>query len=171
MSAALHTSMSEYLAASYRPDREFVDGKVVERNVGERSHSHAQSRLLELLLQGKSRWAIEAFVELRVQVAPERFRLPDVCALKADAPYEEIVTHPPLLCVEILSKDDRMAEMLERVDDYLKMGVPCVWVIDPRSKRGFEHTAGSAVEAKEGVLRVASTEIAVQLTSIFEAGI
>ena len=77
-------------------------------------------------------------------------------------------SHAAFLAIEILSKDDRMAEMLERVDDYLKMGVRCVWVIDPRSKRGFEHTVGNAAEARDGVLRVGSTPIEVPLSSIFE---
>jgi hypothetical protein len=28
-------TLSEYLAASYRPDREYLDGELLERNVGE----------------------------------------------------------------------------------------------------------------------------------------
>ena len=33
---------NEYLATSYRPDREYVDGAVVERNLGEHDHSRLQ---------------------------------------------------------------------------------------------------------------------------------
>ena len=36
--------------ASAGPDREFVDGEVVERNVGERQHSEIQARLVEILM-------------------------------------------------------------------------------------------------------------------------
>ena len=79
MAATLHTSLSEYLATSYRPDREFVDGEIRERNVGERSHSNAQMRILELLRANRSIWKIVALPELRVQVSAERFRIPDVC--------------------------------------------------------------------------------------------
>ena len=34
MAASVHILLSEYLHTSYRPDREFVDGELVERNVG-----------------------------------------------------------------------------------------------------------------------------------------
>lgn len=36
-------SLAEYIDSAYSPDREFVDGVVVERNVGERPHSRTQS--------------------------------------------------------------------------------------------------------------------------------
>jgi hypothetical protein len=32
----------EYLRTAYRPDRDSVDGEVLERNVGERDHSRLQ---------------------------------------------------------------------------------------------------------------------------------
>jgi hypothetical protein len=35
MSAAIAISVTEYLNASYRPDCDYVDGELVERNVGE----------------------------------------------------------------------------------------------------------------------------------------
>ena len=37
--------LSEYLATSYRPDRDYVDGELQERNLGEREHA-----LLQLIL-------------------------------------------------------------------------------------------------------------------------
>jgi Uma2 family endonuclease len=160
--------LSEYLATTYRPDREFVDGEIRERNVGERSHSSAQMRVLELLRANRLTWNIVPLPELRVQVATQRFRIPDVSALRQDAPYEEVVRHAPLLCVEILSKDDRMSDMLERVEDYLRMGVACVWVIDPRTRRGYEHTVEGSHEARQGVLCVPSTPVQVLLSAIFE---
>ena len=61
-----------------------------------------------------------------------------------------------------------MTDMLERVEDYLTMGVLCVWVIDPRSRRGFEYTRDGMNEARGGVLRVNRTPIEVPLSAIFE---
>ena len=158
MAATLNTALSEYLATSYRPDREFVHGEIRGRNVGEPSHRNAQMRILELLRANRSIWNIVALPELRVQVSAERFRIPDVCALRDGAPYEEVVTHPPLLCVEILSKDDRMSDMLERVEDYLRMGVACVWVIDPRTRRGWEHLRDQQHDPGHGVRSIGYPE-------------
>ncbi len=38
-------SVEEYLRTSYRPDRDFVDGIVEERNLGEYEHSRLQGKL------------------------------------------------------------------------------------------------------------------------------
>lgn len=35
-------SIAEYLRTSYRPDREYIDGVVLERNVGEYDHARLQ---------------------------------------------------------------------------------------------------------------------------------
>jgi hypothetical protein len=50
MSSAILVSVSEYLANSYRPDRDYVDGQLLERNVGEWDHSRPQALLLKQLL-------------------------------------------------------------------------------------------------------------------------
>jgi hypothetical protein len=39
-------SVEEYLRTSYRPDCDYVDGEVVERNVGEKDHSSLQKRII-----------------------------------------------------------------------------------------------------------------------------
>jgi Uma2 family endonuclease len=66
-------------------------------------------------------------VEQRVQVCSARFRVPDVSIVLGSRPSEQILTSPPLVAIEILSKDDRVSEMQERIDDYLKFGIRYVW--------------------------------------------
>ncbi len=160
--------MSEYLSTSYRPDCDYVDGEIVERNLGEKDHSRPQARLTIFLGAREAEWGIIVLPEQRVQVSPTRFRVPDVCALLADAPDEQIITHPPFLCIEILSKDDLMSHTQEKISDYLKMGVPHVWVIDPRTRRGYHYTSEGMREAKDGVVRTSNPDIAVPLTALFD---
>ena len=50
----LHTPLSEYLATSYRPDREYVDGEVKERNVGEYDHSRPQAAFFSTSVRAKA---------------------------------------------------------------------------------------------------------------------
>jgi Uma2 family endonuclease len=168
MPAATQVSVSEYLSTTYRPDREYVDGEIVERNVGRKPHSRAQSRVHAYLAAREAAWHIEALVEQTVQVSPTRFRIPDVCALLADAPDEDIVTHPPFLCVEILSKDDTVTSVTDRLDDFLRMGVENVWMIDPLKRRGYRYTTDGMLEAKDGVMRTSNPAISVPLDEIFE---
>jgi len=106
--------------------------------------------------------------EQRVQVKAARFRIPDICLLPADAPDEQIITHPPLACIEILSREDTMTRLVERLDDDLNMGVPNIWIIDPLTRRGYRYTSEGFLEAKDGVLRTSRSDIALPLASLFE---
>ena len=160
--------VKEYLATSYRPDREYIDGAVLERNLGEHGHSRLQINLGSFLRAREKQWGIHVVTEQRVQVRPTRFRVPDVCVTRSDAPIEEIFTHPPALAIEILSPDDRMSEMLERIHDYLSFGVPCVWLLDPRTRGAFVYTAAGMQEVKDGVLRTADPEMTVSLAELFD---
>lgn len=57
--------------------------------------------------------------------------------LLASDPKDRIVRVPPQLCIEILSPDDRMIQMNEKIADYLRMGVRAVWVLDPLTRQAF----------------------------------
>ena len=160
-------SVEEYLGTSYRPDREFIDGYVLERNLGERDHSELQGEIYLYLAQRRRQLGIHVFPEQRVQVKPTRFRVPDICVVTGPKPQEQIFTAPPFLCIEILSKDDHLSALQERVDDYLSFGVAYVWVVDPRRRRAWIHIAGGVTEPKDRVLRTASPEIVVPLEEIF----
>src|SRR3954452_23864028 len=107
--------MSEYLATSYRPDCEYLDGELLERNVGEWDHSRLQMLLSSYLCNREKQWGILVVIEQRVQVKATRYRVPDISVL-LEAPAGPIIVEPPLLCVEILSPSDRMKEMQERID-------------------------------------------------------
>jgi len=159
--------VAEYLARAYRPDREYVDGVLLERNVGEYDHGRLQGLVLAYLLRNERRWKIRAVPECRVQVKKRRFRIPDVSVLRAESPIEQIIETPPLLCVEVLSPEDRIAEMQERIGDYLAMGVEYVWMIDPRTRRAWITTNDGSREAKDGILR-AGDLIQVPLTELFD---
>ena len=158
-------TVSEYLRTSYRPDCEFLEGAIVSRNVGEFDHSRLQARICTFLGNGESRWRILVALGPRLQEKPTRFRIPDVCVVIAPHTGEQILTKPPLLCIEILSKDDRMSEMQERIDDYLDFGVHSVWVFDPRKQRAFVFTKGGMTEPADRILR--ADKITVPLDDLF----
>ncbi len=167
MGSATLIPVEEYLRSSYSPDREYVDGEIVERNLGEKAHGTVQSNLILYLGGRRKELGIREFPEQRVQVRSKRFRVPDVCVVKAPAPREQIFTSPPHLCIEILSKDDTMNYMQEKIDDYLNFGVPYVWIINPWIRKGFVVTAAGMVEAKSGVLETRNPDISVPLSELF----
>jgi|SRR5579862_4140056 len=159
--------IAEYLEASYRPDCDYVDGRLVERNVGERDHSILQGEIIIYLGARRRELRLHIFPEQRVQVSATRFRVPDVCVVVGDKPSDPIFHQPPLLCVEILSRRDRLSDMRERISDYLGFGVKYVWVISPQSRQAWVHTSEGALEVKDGILRTENPSIEVPLTDLF----
>jgi len=166
MGSATLISVEEYLRSSYSPDREYVDGEIVERNLGEKAHGTVQSNLILYLGNRRKALGIREFPEQRVEVSPKRFRVPDITVVKAPAPREQIFRSPPHLCIEILSKDDTVQDMQERIDDYLNFGVPYIWIINPRNKKGYIVTKSGTIEAKSGILETHAPDIAVPLNDL-----
>ena len=166
MSTATVVPLSEYLAASYRPDCEYLDGELLERNVGEWDHSRLQMLLSRYLSNREKQWGILVVPEQRVQVKATRYRVPDISVLAGAAPPGPILEEPPFLCIEILSRKDRMQEMQERIDDYLSFGVRCVWLIHPRTRRAFVYTSQQVMEVKDGILRTEGPDICVPLAEL-----
>ena len=158
--------VAEYLRTSYRPDCDYLEGAILERNVGEYSHSTVQTITAGLINARGEAWGVRARVELRVNVSSHRYRVPDALVLDSSLPREEIVTRPPLLCIEVLSPEDRMSEMDERIADYLNMGVPCVWILDPVRRKAFVRTGPTATEVT-GTIRAPGTPIELSLAEIF----
>lgn len=161
--------VSEYLSTTYRPDRDYVDGLVLERNLGEWDHSSLQMAVSGWFFIRRRGLGIHVVPEQRVQVTPTRFRIPDVCVVVGPEPEEQILTRPPFLCVEILSRDDTMKQMRQRVDDYLAFGVKNVWVLDPRARRAYAFTESAMREISEGHLSTTSPDISIPLSEIFHA--
>ena len=170
MSAAPHPvriSVEEYLDTSYRPDCDYTDGEVEERNLGEKEHAILQRTFLYLFLLRRFDWRVEVYPELRVQIRPTRFRIPDVTVVQAGLEWQRILRTPPLLCIEILSPRDTMSGIRQRADDYLNFGTEHVWVVDPELRRAYVFTRTSILEPEDGVLTIPGTEIRVVLSDLF----
>lgn len=158
MATAAMVTVEEYLATTYRPDCDYVNGELLERNMGELNHAELQGLILEWLRSRRTTLRIRPYVELRLRVGSQRYRIPDVVVLSADAPREQVVETPPLLCIEILSPGDTLARTWDRTQDYLSIGVPVCWIIDATDRRAWTVTSAGLVEAKDGVLRAGAIE-------------
>jgi Uma2 family endonuclease len=165
MSSTTLISVSEYLNTSYRPDREFVEGRLEERNVGEHDHAAVQAALVLWFGQHQDDWRIEVLPEQRIRISASKYRVPDICLVSLDEPVEQILTKPPLACVEILSPEDTLRRMQERVDDYRDFGVPNIWILDPGSQKGYDCTSSGFLEVTE--FMVLGTPITLVLSELF----
>ncbi len=160
-------SVAEYLATSYRPDCDYVDGVVEERNLGEKEHAILQRAFIYLFMLNRAKWRVEVYPELRVQVSPTRFRIPDITVTAAGLEWQRILRTPALLFVEILSPEDTMPRVRQRVDDYLNFGTEHVWVVDPELRKAYVCSKTGMEEAKDAALSIPGTEIRVVLSELF----
>jgi Uma2 family endonuclease len=166
MSSAALVSLEEYLTTTYHPDYDYLDGALVERTVGQKDHSKLQGAVF-VWFYGRKELRLTAFIEQRVKVAGWRFRISDICVVPLPEPDEQIFSQPPYICIEILSPEDSFPRMQQRFDDYLAMGVPNIWVLDPESRRGWRVTREGHLEALDGVLRTSDGRVAMPIADLF----
>ena len=160
-------SVDDYLHSAYSPDVDYVDGALEERNLGEWDHADLQGELTALFRNNRTEWSVRTVPEIRVQVAPTRFRVPDLCVMPASWTKTQIVRVPPLLCIEVLSPEDTFHRIRARAQDFLRMGVPEVWIFDPIQRKVSVLRGEDVAEWSEGMLRLSGTAIELDLQLIF----
>ena len=160
-------SVEEYLSTVFEHDCEYVDGTIEERDLGEFEHSFLQLFLGSVFVAHRAEWGIVAVSEQRIQVAPNRFRIPDLAVLRAGRPRERILTHPPLLVIEIQSPEDTLRRTAAKVAEYLAFGIENVWVIDPYARVAYRGTRNGLELVGPGELTVPGTPIHIVLQDLF----
>src|SRR5260370_7391903 len=140
MSATL-IPLDKYLNTTYRPDCDYIDGEVRARNVGMRPHSEMLGALVAIFNNQRRAWGVTALPSVRVQTSASRVLVPDVTVVRRIGPAEPDIQTPPLVCCEILSPLDSFHDLQERVDEFLRMGVEHIWLVDPDSRHTYTATS------------------------------
>jgi Uma2 family endonuclease len=164
MSTAVATEARRYtpedlLSMQDGKSYELVDGRLVERNMGAESSEVAARLLLRLGTFCEERDLGHYFpADNGYQCFPQDpglLRRPDVSfvrrgRLPGDVSPQGWVKIPPDLAVEVVSPNDAAEELEDKLDDYLKAGVPLIWVIYPRARKARVYRLdGSMSELKE----------------------
>jgi Uma2 family endonuclease len=157
-------SLEEYLRTSYEPDVEFVDGVLVERNVGDWLHSLIQSNILAALRRKYPH--LKVVVEFRSRTTASRYRIPDVTVLLT-APTTRYLLEAAFLVVEVLSEDDSMTRVIGKLQEYAALGVPNIWLIDPRMKLMWVYRPPALVEIEGDTVAVTDGSVELSRTEIF----
>ncbi len=138
----LRMSEAEYLKSEFEPAAEFVDGLIEERNVGGYEHSTWQDALQAWFRAHYPEWRLRARPEYRVRVSPTRYRVPDVTVTSMDQPIEQLLTTTPVAVFEVLSPDDTIRRVLIKLQDYERMGIQNIFLIDPEGPVFFQFREG-----------------------------
>lgn len=135
----LFMSVEEYLNTSFDgADREYLDGEVVERNMGNLNHSQVQGEFYYLLRNQTKGTTLFIAPGLRNHVHPSRFRIPDIAVYERE-PEEQVPSAPPLIAIEVLSPGDRPSYLLSKLEEYRKWAVRHIWIADPDARKMFTY--------------------------------
>jgi Uma2 family endonuclease len=169
MSTKVLIDVDEYLHTSYEgPDREYLDGEVVERNMGELPHGDVQTNLIYLFRQMRKQLGLRVVTEIRIQIHPRRYRVADIAVWTTDDIGTGIPTVPPFLVVEVLSPEDRMVRVLPKIQEYLSIGVQWVWIVDPQEQSALCYSQKNPAGAVCDVLRTENPDIEIPLAAAFD---
>jgi len=135
MATKSHITAEQYLHMTFEHDAEFVRGEIVERSMPDNIHSLMQFLILIEIGRWIKSYPLFPRPELRLRLEPGVYRIPDISVFCGVPPNESVPSTPPLLVIEILSKDDRHHNLMEKLEDYRVWGVPNIWVVDPIAKR------------------------------------
>jgi Uma2 family endonuclease len=135
---------AEFYAWANRPDNadrhfELDAGRVVEMPSPGELHGVACWLVVKLLTGYLARrqagYLCTNDTGLVVARGPDTVRGPDAMLYLESKPLERLAaghaTDVPALVVEVMSPSDRMRDILRRVEQYHRCGVPLVWVVEP----------------------------------------
>jgi Uma2 family endonuclease len=162
--AATHLiGAEEYLHSTFEHDAEYVEGRIVHRSGPQRPHRKMQSYLNSMLyaIARPPGYRVRVEQRLGAKSKPPHYRIPDVC-LKFGEPDEDVFTEPPCLCIEILSLSGSALELRVKMDEYLDMGVPYVWAVDPISLTGEVHIRDRIERVRDGQFRAGHIEAGIR---------
>ena len=163
-------TVEDYLHTQFEgPDRDFVDGQVVERNLGELPHARLQAELLYRLRSLGDGLGLQVLPEIRIQVSPTLFRVADLAVWRPGPIGDRIPTIPPFLVVEILSPEDWVVRLQPKIREYLAHGVDWVWVLDPDERRALSYSPVDPGGALVDELRTQHPDLRIPLADLLSA--
>ena len=142
-------SLEEYLATSYHPDVEYVDGQLKEKPVTGFPHGVVQILLGQWFRAHRKEWNILVSVETRTKVDPNRVRLPDVVVVRNGEETRGALVKAPLIAIEVLSPKDSYNDLKDRAADLRAMGTENIWLLD-EERRTAEVWTGKQWQLVEG---------------------
>jgi Uma2 family endonuclease len=82
-------------------------------------------------------------------------------------PQGRFVAEAPYIAIKILSEDDRMSRLIEKLQEYASMGVPNIWVFDPRLKMMSKFHGNILEEVKGDIISTGEPRIELTRKEIF----
>ena len=142
-------------------ERNLIRGVLKEKPMTRRNrfHSSAEANLAYLLNEWRHRQPLPRGVVLSGEAGVYLSRDPDTtfgidvayisaetAATQTDDSPMALVEGVPILAVEILSPNDTVEEINDKIDAYIAAGVKQVWIVDPHFRTVYVHRPGQKTE-------------------------
>jgi Uma2 family endonuclease len=164
MSTKTLMTVEEYLRTSFEDgDCEFVDGEIVEKNMGKHEHADVQGEIFFLLKLLRTTLGLHVLPEIRLRISSSRYRVPDIGVWFSKDIGGSVATVPPFLIVEIFSPDDRMSRMKLKIDEYLSIGASWIWLVNPEERNAVCYSQADPGGSVCDVLRTENPTIEIPL--------
>jgi Uma2 family endonuclease len=151
-------SEEEYLRTSFdNPDPEYRDGELVERSMPVFDHGELQGDLYAMFKALRPRLPVYPCVETRMKLRTGLYRIPDVAVFLGARP-SAVPETPPLIAIEILSPDDRLPDLVPKLEEYRVWGVRHIWLVDPQTRSMFVYDG-----SPRGVSSLIALELSLEL--------
>jgi Uma2 family endonuclease len=78
----------------------------------------------------------------KAQIAPEQrlSRIPDFLLFERQLLKPDVPPEPPLLVIEMLSRDGRCLGVVDKIEELARLGIPDFGIVDPLARK-FSHYA------------------------------
>jgi Uma2 family endonuclease len=151
MTSVRPVSTEEYLSNPDYEKFEYIDGHVVERNVGNELHCDIQAAFVESLrVYLRQQSAGKVYPEVRCRITArgsQRFYQPDVgVVLGPRRRGVAYIEHSPDIVIEIQSPCDSVPALLRKAKDYLGDGCRLVWLVLPDDRAVLAYRPGQEIE-------------------------
>ena len=156
MTIATRLTLDDFLKQAHeKPYREYIDGEVLEKPMGNRDHSFIQLYLGILIGTFLARTKLGRIgTEWRCIFGPpgrERAVVPDLTYVAqerlTDDQYPRLA---PDLLIEVLSPGQPAGRFADKIQFYLLHGVRLVWVVDPAERTVLVFRPGEPARALTG---------------------
>src|SRR5665213_1336467 len=142
MGAKSAISLEQYLHTTFPDvDREYRDGEIVERSLPDYLHGRVQGAIFAFFWALRTELALFPCVETRMRLRSNLVLIPDVAVFYPSGPAR-VPDTAPLVVAVVLSLDDRLTAVREKLEEYKAWGVPHVWLVDPHTKRLYMRDPG-----------------------------
>jgi Uma2 family endonuclease len=158
-------SVDEYLATSYKPACDYLDGVLRQKPLPTWKHGLLQGHFMQLINTGFRAFA--AASEVTVRLREGKYFVADVIVQSRGRIQSPYPTEPVHLCIEILLSDARMSEVLGKSEEYHAWGVPTVWIADPENERAWEYRAGQRPKEIAPEASLTAAGISIPLSEAF----